>query len=136
MIHFFLFPHPPAINLQSYPVFGIYQPRAIKYFKHNGVSYLVTANEGDSKDYDFFSEEKRVEELTLSENFGRLCIHCFRLRDNSVHLHEWSLFWVDIYSTIKTAIFTVYVDMRILISIFYRKVWSYVNMETYYCLWH
>lgn len=56
--------------MQSYPVFGIYQPRAIKYFTHNGVAYVAMANEGDSKDYDYFTEERRVSELTLSSNFG------------------------------------------------------------------
>lgn len=61
-----------AINLQSYPVYGIYQPDAIKYFTFNGVDYIITANEGDSKDMDSFSEEDRVKDLDLSSNFGML----------------------------------------------------------------
>lgn len=60
------------INLQSYPVYGIYQPDAIKYFTFNGVDYIITANEGDSKDMDTFSEEERVKDLDLSSNFGML----------------------------------------------------------------
>lgn len=60
-----------GISLKSYPVFGMYQPRAIKYFTHNGIDYVVTANEGDSKDYDYFTEESRVVNLTLSSNFGK-----------------------------------------------------------------
>jgi len=57
--------------MQSYPIKSFYQPDAIKYITHQGVNYIVTANEGDSKDLDFFSEEERVKDLTLSSNFGR-----------------------------------------------------------------
>ncbi len=53
------------INLQSYPVFGLYQPDAIDSYTVNGQTYYVTANEGDARDYDGFSEEARVADLTL-----------------------------------------------------------------------
>lgn len=49
-----------AIKIQFEPVFGLYQPDAIASFSINGQTYLVTANEGDTRDYDGFNEEIRV----------------------------------------------------------------------------
>ncbi len=72
-------------NFQNWPVFGFYHPDAITYAKIRGGRYLITANEGDSRDYDGYSEEERVkdlildpvafpdaETLQLDENLGRL----------------------------------------------------------------
>lgn len=44
-------------------VVGMYQPDGIDTYQVNGVHYLVTANEGDSRDYKGFSEEKRAGKL-------------------------------------------------------------------------
>ncbi len=55
------------INLATWPVLGMYQPDSIVAFEIDGETYLATANEGDSRDYDAFSEEERVEDLTLDE---------------------------------------------------------------------
>jgi len=55
----------PKINIAEWPVLGMYQPDAIASYKVNGQTYLVTANEGDSRDYPGFSEEKRVSTLSL-----------------------------------------------------------------------
>ncbi|AOY80277.1 choice-of-anchor I family protein [Moorena producens JHB] len=49
-----------AINIQNWPVFGLYQPDAIASFEANGQTYYVTANEGDIRD-----EEERIANLTL-----------------------------------------------------------------------
>ncbi len=54
-----------AINIRPWPVHGMYQPDAIAALERNGSLYLVTANEGDARDYDGFSEEVRVKDLTL-----------------------------------------------------------------------
>ncbi|MEM6370011.1 MAG: choice-of-anchor I family protein [Myxococcota bacterium] len=54
-----------AINIRSWPVRGLYQPDAIAAYEVAGVTYLVTANEGDAVDYDGFSEEARIGDLTL-----------------------------------------------------------------------
>ncbi|MBC6474769.1 MAG: hypothetical protein GDA48_19820 [Hormoscilla sp. GM102CHS1] len=43
----------------------MYQPDSISSYEVNGKTYIVTANEGDSRDYDGFSEEERVKDLTL-----------------------------------------------------------------------
>ncbi|ACB52364.1 alkaline phosphatase [Crocosphaera subtropica ATCC 51142] len=55
-----------TINLQTYDnLFGMYQPDAIATYTVNGQTYIVTANEGDSRDYDGFSEEARVADVVL-----------------------------------------------------------------------
>lgn len=72
-------------NLNSWPVLSFYQPDAIDYFEINGTGYIITANEGDARDYDGYSEEERGDDLTLDptvfpnaeelqkdENLGRL----------------------------------------------------------------
>ncbi len=73
------------INIATWPVKGMYQPDAIATYSAGGKLFLVTANEGDSRDYDGFSEEVRVKDLVLdptafpdaatlqlNENLGRL----------------------------------------------------------------
>ncbi len=52
-------------NIANWPVFGMYQPDAIADFEYEGRRYLITVNEGDTRDYDAFSEEDRVSDLTL-----------------------------------------------------------------------
>lgn len=72
-------------ELRGVPAFGMFQPDGMAYAKIRGMDIVVTANEGDARDYDGFSEEERVEDLTLDpsafpdaavlqleENVGRL----------------------------------------------------------------
>ncbi len=54
-----------AIDITTHPVKGLYLPDAMVSVEINGETYLVTANEGDSRDYDGFSEEARVKDLVL-----------------------------------------------------------------------
>lgn len=54
-----------AIAIRNWPVFGMYQPDSIASYRSRGRTYLVTANEGDARDFDGFSEEERVDDLTL-----------------------------------------------------------------------
>ncbi|MEM1044009.1 MAG: choice-of-anchor I family protein [Bacteroidota bacterium] len=76
-----------GVNIQSWPVVGYYLPDAVASYQVGGQTYLVTANEGDARDYDAFSEEERVGDLALDpaafpdaatlqldENLGRLKI--------------------------------------------------------------
>ncbi|HZF67909.1 MAG TPA: choice-of-anchor I family protein [Gemmatirosa sp.] len=51
-----------AIRIRPWPVLGMYQPDAIAAYSAGGQTYLVTANEGDARDYPAagFSEEERV----------------------------------------------------------------------------
>ncbi|PUB88275.1 MAG: alkaline phosphatase [gamma proteobacterium symbiont of Ctena orbiculata] len=55
------------INIANWPIKGMYQPDAIASYKFRGRTFIVTANEGDSRDYDGFSEEERVGDLPLDE---------------------------------------------------------------------
>jgi alkaline phosphatase len=74
-----------GIAIATHPVYGMYQPDAIASYEVGGKTYVVTANEGDARDYDGYSEEVRVADLTLDptvfpnaadlqleENLGRL----------------------------------------------------------------
>ncbi|MDX2140326.1 MAG: choice-of-anchor I family protein [Chloroflexota bacterium] len=56
-----------AINIANWPVLGMYQPDGIATFTVGDVTYAITANEGDTRDYEGFSEEAEVSELTLDE---------------------------------------------------------------------
>lgn len=56
-----------GIQIQNWPVLGLYMPDAIAAYEVDGQTYLVTANEGDSRDYDGYSEESRVEDETLDK---------------------------------------------------------------------
>ncbi|PPK88175.1 putative secreted protein (Por secretion system target) [Neolewinella xylanilytica] len=53
------------IAILPYPVLGMYMPDAIASFSMHNQTYLVTANEGDARDYDGYSEETRVADLQL-----------------------------------------------------------------------
>lgn len=73
------------INIQAWPVEGMYQPDSIAAYEVEGRTYIVTANEGDARDYKGYSEETRVGKMDLdkelltanpklakSKNLGRL----------------------------------------------------------------
>jgi hypothetical protein len=55
-----------AINITEHPTLGMFMPDAIASYNFGGVNYIVTANEGDSRDYSGYSEEVRVKDLTLN----------------------------------------------------------------------
>ncbi len=74
-----------AVNIKNWPVLGMYQSDGIDKYSYKGLTYYVTANEGDTRDFEFFSEEERVKDLDLDpdefpdastldddENLGRL----------------------------------------------------------------
>ncbi|TRX50418.1 PKD domain-containing protein [Fulvivirga sp. M361] len=76
-----------GVNFRSVPVFGMYQPDAIAAYEVDGTTYVISANEGDARDYGGFSEEVRVSDLPLdatafpdaatlkeNENLGRLLV--------------------------------------------------------------
>lgn len=54
-----------VINIAAWPVMGLYLPDAIDSYNVNGIDYIVSANEGDSRDYDGYSEEERVKDVNL-----------------------------------------------------------------------
>ena len=57
-----------GINIAQHPTLGMYQPDAIATFEHEGQTYIISANEGDARDYLGFSEEDRVSGLSLDED--------------------------------------------------------------------
>ncbi len=74
-----------VINIQNWPVYGMYQPDAIAAYEVDGENYYVTANEGDNRD-----EDERIadldldpiafpnaDELQADENLGRLGVSPF-----------------------------------------------------------
>ncbi len=48
------------IQFGPWPVRSFYMPDGITYFSWNGKSYLITANEGDAREYSTFAEEARI----------------------------------------------------------------------------
>lgn len=75
------------INIQNWPVFGMFMPDALASYMVNGQTYFISANEGDARDYTGFAEEIRVgaggyvldpvlfpnaATLKLNANLGRL----------------------------------------------------------------
>ncbi|GHB97461.1 alkaline phosphatase [Cerasicoccus arenae] len=79
------------INIQPWPIYGMYQPDSIATWStgsgFQARTYVITANEGDARDYDGFSEEERIKDIVLdptafpnaamlqdSANLGRLNI--------------------------------------------------------------
>ena len=53
------------VNIANWPLLGLYMPDAIAAYEVDGEVYLVTANEGDTRDYDGYSEETEINDLTL-----------------------------------------------------------------------
>jgi len=54
-----------SINFAPWKVLGIYMPDAITSMNFNGIPYLFTANEGDSREYTGFTDIRRLSSLTL-----------------------------------------------------------------------
>lgn len=77
-----------AIRIQTWPVSGMFNPDTVVHTRDgNGNVFLLTANEGDARDYECFAEEERVRDLELdptaypnaaflqeNENLGRLTV--------------------------------------------------------------
>lgn len=54
------------VDLRTVPVKSFFLPDAISYFSANGANYVITADEGDAREYTAFDEQVRVGSLTLS----------------------------------------------------------------------
>ncbi|SFT74333.1 hypothetical protein SAMN04489724_1968 [Algoriphagus locisalis] len=75
------------VSLKSWPLLSYFLPDALASYAVNGANYLITVNEGDTRDYDGYAEEERVkdleldpvafpdaEELQKDENLGRYTV--------------------------------------------------------------
>lgn len=60
-----------GINIKAWPVEGLFQPDSIATFTTEGGVYIVTANEGDSRDYQGHKDHQRVSTLTLDPRFSK-----------------------------------------------------------------
>jgi len=54
-----------GVNISNFPIKGMYLPDAIATYTVGGVNYIITANEGDSRNYSGFSEEQRISSVNL-----------------------------------------------------------------------
>ena len=62
-----------SMNLQSYtgvPLKGMYLPDTIASMQRNGETFLLTANEGDDRDYTCFTEKYRLGDNSLATNWS------------------------------------------------------------------
>ncbi|MBO3117084.1 choice-of-anchor I family protein [Winogradskyella sp. DF17] len=46
----------------SWPIYGMYMPDGIDYYNVGGTAYIVTANEGDAREYDTYEEERKLDD--------------------------------------------------------------------------
>lgn len=112
----------PEIDIRPWPVFGMYQPDSIAVYEVLGQRFIVTANEGDARDWPGYSEEVRLSSLTLNpevfpdaaelqrpETLGRLrvssamgdltgdgryeAIYAFGARSFAIWTEEFELVW-------------------------------------------
>jgi len=59
----------------NWPIYGMYMPDGIDYYQVDGTGYIVTANEGDAREYDTFEEEVKIDDITLDPGiFGNIDI--------------------------------------------------------------
>lgn len=54
-----------VIDIRNWPVKGLYMPDGIAAFKTGGATYTITANEGDAREYDGWTDETEVRKVTL-----------------------------------------------------------------------
>lgn len=59
-----------AIAIDPWPLRGLYMPDAVAAAEVDGRQLLLTANEGDGREYDGFEDEVEVEDVTLADGFG------------------------------------------------------------------
>lgn len=58
----------PGVGIASRPVYGMYMPDSIAAYTVNGETYLITANEGDAREYGSFVEEVRFKDVAIDPN--------------------------------------------------------------------
>jgi len=63
-----------AVNIRCWPVQGMYQPDSIVTFTTGDETFLVTANEGDARAYDGFTEEAAFRDVVWGDADGAAII--------------------------------------------------------------
>ncbi|TFV95768.1 alkaline phosphatase [Algoriphagus kandeliae] len=54
-----------GVNLQNWPIYAYYLPDAIVSYSLGSAEFYITANEGDTREYETYEEESRVKDLDL-----------------------------------------------------------------------
>lgn len=54
-----------GINIKNWPVKGVYMPDTLAAFAVDGKTYILSANEGDGRDYKAWVDEERIAKLKL-----------------------------------------------------------------------
>ncbi|MGC5171781.1 choice-of-anchor I family protein [Microbacterium sp. DT81.1] len=63
----------PTINIETYPgLHGVYMPDGLQSYAVDGETYLVTANEGDAREWGDYVEPSRVKDLE-EDGYGPVC---------------------------------------------------------------
>ncbi|HWI30282.1 MAG TPA: choice-of-anchor I family protein [Microbacterium sp.] len=63
----------PSVNIQTYPgLFGVYMPDGLNSYQAGGETYLVSANEGDAREWGDYVEASRVKDLE-DDGYGPVC---------------------------------------------------------------
>jgi len=53
-------------------LYGMYQPDTLASYTWNGATFIVSANEGDAREYDGFSEEVRVKDIIDTDELNQV----------------------------------------------------------------
>lgn len=61
-----------GIEIDNWPVSGMYQPDGIAIVESQGKPYIISANEGDAREYDGFSEETRVGDIVVNNQLAKM----------------------------------------------------------------
>lgn len=69
-----------GIDIDAWPVHGLYLPDGFEGYRFRGQTFLVTANEGDARDYAAYAEEVRVKDLG-EDGVPPLCDDAARFTD-------------------------------------------------------
>ncbi|WP_228372735.1 choice-of-anchor I family protein [Demequina maris] len=57
-----------AITIQTWPIYGLYMPDSIASYSVDGETYLVTANEGDAREWGDYEEPVGYDDLVLCDD--------------------------------------------------------------------
>ena len=76
-----------GININTWPIMGMYMPDAIDTYTIGDKTYLVTANEGDAREWGDFNEEIGFDDVSVDgSRYNTLACHNLDCADESVHI--------------------------------------------------
>lgn len=75
-----------AINITTWPVFGTYMPDGLASFRVKGKTYIISANEGDSREYIYEADEEDCDAAGHEYDDGDCIAHLDEARVRDVDL--------------------------------------------------